>query len=532
MASAQQILDNENKPSIFEPIKNYVSQQTLGYTYKTIDPEFGVQFGYGSVIRFRIPAEGLLYPNSLAMFFNLQVRSFLPTTAAGRSLALPNDAGSIFQYCRLLLGRTHVIDEIREFGPLNSYMADVQEPLESYTGSGYLKGIGLETNVTNLTQGAALRGNYLNAAVNSTNNFPGWNLKRLYFKPRMGFFQSQKPLPLHLLGSQLYLEFKLFDSFFKMMYFPQSNNSTTQPSMDILDLSRPQLRYKIEITNPTLDKQLIQAMRRQELQYQWDGVFYDQQNLSLNNQNQLLSYRPNKKRVKSALAVIRCDADITVGNFSQSPTNTYACLDPRDLSTANFDNVRRTALRNYQWNFNNFAFPEYPVHVFQLMPQYATAPAGISSNAAWPITFDANSTLTCSAADAYYYFEEIYGSNLGPNKDGMWGMVDTLATATAAAKTIANLPTSATADNGTIPAKLYMAAKFAYRSCQGDVLYAINTKDSNAPLQLRLAFNGLPRASETGGTWTGPPPAMTVDAWITYDKVFTLQENGVFILDE
>lgn len=529
-----------SQKSILDPIDQFVSTQDLPTVYKTVVPDAGTSFGFGSIIRFKFPAQGLADLSSLALFFNVQLRT---SGNGGRNLVVPNDIGSLFDTCRLVHGRTTVIDEIQHFGFLQSIFADIEEPFDTYVGSnGALMGVGSEqqlgTGTANtVTNRCWNRLNYLN--INNVSiTSPGWAVKRYMVRPRVGFFQAQKPLPLQFLGEQLYLEFRIKDTF-KQCFYCLNNllgGSAFEANAITLDIGRPLLKYRIDTPNPILNTKIDKALRSGTLQYQWEGIFHQRTGLNIFNAAHTIPIQCNKKRIKRVIAVIRCEIDSVLFNLGQNPHSVYSCLDPRDMTgTANIvDNVRRTSLRSYQWVHNNRMYPENPVEVIQ----------NYSDNTAIPVTMTSmgltsTTTLSSSAVEAYYNFYETFKDrdqfNPGLNiaKDGAWSYYD-LGVTTAVGPVLGNTATSTfTASNslgGTFPTKLIMTARFTFENGSG-VSYALDGKSANMPLQLLLNFNGSANVNDTSTTQGGPHP-MFVDTFVFYDKVWTLQQNGIGRIDE
>lgn len=529
--------------SVFDPIKHYVPTQDMPARFLTVVPATGVTFGFGNTIRFELPAQGFAFLNSLALMINVQLRT---TGSLGRNLAFPNDIGSIFESVRLLHGRTVVLDDIQQFGGLQSLLADIEEPLESYIGgTGILKGVGYESSQTAVTQLSQQRVNYISLGNNTANNSPGWAVRRFLIRPRMGFFRGQKPLPLKHLGEQIVIEFKIHDSFKKAFYSlnaPVTGLSTSfEASPIILEVGRPMLKVRIETSNPLLDKRLVQSLKQRTLQYQWDSIYFQRLPLSLFNQNQTLIINCSKRRVKYAFAVIKSDNDFNLQNVAQNPNLTYSSLDPRDTVGTSFDNLRRTSLRTYQWIYNNRAYPHDPVDVMQL----TVDPPSSAGTFTPPLASSTTNTMGSSAADAYYQFEETmrgapfhFNQGFCPGRDGLWQYFDRNLSSQAT-QSVSNSASTTQTAVGTIPTKLVMTGNFNFKSATGNH-YVLDTKSLNAPLQLQLNFNGTCNLSETnsnqapGANGAGGlgPSSMFVDCWVFYDCIWTLGDNGLGSLDQ
>lgn len=526
--------------SILDPIDQYVTTQDLPCIYKTIVPEMGQTFGFSSVIRFKLPAQGLAHLSSLAFFFNVQLRT---SGSAGRSLVVPNDIGSLFDVVRLVHGRTTVLDEIQQFGFLQSIFADMEEPLETYLGSnGALMGVGSEQQLgtgtaTNITTLCFNRNNYLNVR-NNANNSPGWGVKRFMLRPRVGFFKSQKPLPLQYLGEQIYLEFKLKDSFKQCFYCLNGplGGSAFEANQIVLDVGKPLLKVRIDYPDTIMNQKIEQALQAGTLQYQWEGLFYQRIPLNIFTASQTLTIQSNKRRIKRVMAVIRSDSDTQLFNLGQNPHLIYSCLDPRDMTgSANVvDNVRRTSLRSYQWLHNNRYYPENAVDVIQLSTENTASPASFTS-----LGVSSTSTIGSTAVEAYYNFYETFkdwesfNPGLNLHKDGAWSYFDQ-GTTTASPPVLGNTASStnvvSNSNAGTFATKLIMSAQFTFENGDG-VTYVLDGKTANTPIQLQLLFNGVANSADTS-TNQGGPSQMFVDCWVFYDKVWTMEYNGKGEIDE
>lgn len=520
----------EAQHSIFDPITPIQSTQDPGFRYETLDPQTTrAEYRPGSWIRFELPPEGILYSESLHFFFNLRT-DFANTF--GRNWAFCNDITTLFQGFRVLYGRTMVLEDIQEVGMLHQIFTNFKEVKDTFmTTRAALTGVGLEQGVTNLTNTALDRSNY-HSIGNTGSLYAGQVPRRYMMAIDMGFFKKQKPIPLKFLDKRLTIEFKLQDTMSKVGYLLLAGGTNHGTISQGFALGKPVLRYKIDYLSFELEAQIRAAMRQHQLQFQWESYYYQRFQLNLNTRNQTLEVKCFKKRIKYALAVIRCEEDSN--ELSMDPTYTYVSLDPRATASATIDPARKTVLRNYQWTYNHRTFPDRPVEVCGVRDVEPLVSGSITT--ATPLLYGVNDTYTSSGAEAFYYLQETLAPGeilQGPlSRDAPWMISDSALGGGAEPITTGASNNSSQAVGAvyrSYPCSFVIAGKFAYDDVSGQQSYAIDGTTLNTTLRLSLNFNA-PAFTTLAGTF-GPANPMYVDMWVCYDNVLTLDENGEHYLD-
>lgn len=516
---------SETQHNILEPIQPVTSSQDPPFAYVNLAPDNDKSIFYcGDIIRFSLPETGILFPESLQLFFNLRT-DFVSNN--GRGWTFNSDIRTIFQYCRILHGRTVVIDDIQEFGQL-AFINEIynnESALIPLTNYGYLTGQQVENNVANLTSSATDRTGYHNTSnTASTVLTPGHVPRRYMVNLNVGFLHSkQKPLPLKFLKNRLVIEFKLQDSPYTTGYFIGASLAGLNPlrGRDAIHLGRVNLQFKVEYGNYVLEKAIETAIRSSQLQYQWDGWYH--QKAPLNNQQlfQRITVNCFQKRIKYALACLRSEADAI--ELDNDATSMYCALNPNAVNpstSTSVDEARRTMLKTYQWRYNQRAFPDYPIQVAGT--RAVETGTTTSTNLEYPV----NVNYTSSGAEAWYYLNETLHPGkamVGPfTQDFPFLTIDavnsTLPITTKQQGAMTNVGTR------TYPCAFVIAGKFFYTSIDGATTYAIDGKSLNSKLELFLEFNNLPSAPADA-------PAMFLDIWVAFDNVLTLEENGMYLLD-
>jgi hypothetical protein len=517
---------SETQHNILEPIRPVIASQDPPFKYVALDPDNNRDpYICGDTIRFVLPPEGILYPESLQFFFNL--RTNLVSAIGGRGWTFANDIRILFQYCRVFHGSTLLLDDIQEFGQLamvlDLYNSDTT--LVPLTNTGYLTGQQLQTAVSNLTTVATDRTNYHNV-VNANTNAPGQIPRRYMANLNLGFLHSkQKPIPLQAFKERLVIELKLQESIYQTGVW----SGAAQPVVayneikDTLRLGRVQLHMKLEYGNYELDAAIAAAIRSSKLQYQWDSWYF--QRVPLNNRT--LTHRIPvqcfQKRIKYAIACLRSESDQLEAD--QDPTAMYCSLNPNATvpnSTTVTDESRRTTLKQYQWRYNQRMFPETPVQVLGVrVPETATS---ASTSLGYP-TFQ---NFTSSGAEAWYYLNETLAPGktlLGPfTQDFPWVIMDAVSASTTFVTTRQNTAITGGSGTTTNPCAFVIAGKFSYTSIDSNSTYAIDGKSLNSKLELILDFNAFSIDPAAG-------PNMFLDIWVAYDNVLTVQDDGSHLLD-
>lgn len=514
--------DTETRHTLFEPIKPIYPTQDPGFRYVSLDPEINkTPFVGGDTIRFKLPQRGILYPESMELFFNLRGNLL---SNFGRFWAFNNDIRTIFSSCRVLLGRSVVIEDTQEFGVLSQlFYTNNDEAMLSTMNAGYLRGIANERATADLTSGATDRLSYHQAI--GTNTLLQASVPRRYMiRLEKGFFgRTQKPIPLDHFQEELILEFRLQSDIFSCGYIvsaPSEAAALTLDGRNAVEVGRALLRFKVENSHPALTNMISQAIAAGQLRYQWEGFYHQRTPLNILTRTQRIEVPCFRKRIKYALAIIRCETDLT--SPYQDATQKYASLDPRvrtDVAVA-----RNTALRQYQWRYNNRLFPETPVDVCH------TRLNENGSTVATSYDYDTTTNMTSSGAMAYYYLNEVLapGKQLigSMSRDNPWMIMDGNIATVSATGTITTKISGATGGFQTYPCGFIMAGKFGYTSVDGNTRYALDGTQLNTKLELQLDFQDSALSSPVGA------PNMYVDVWVAFDNVLTLMPSGEHRLDQ
>lgn len=536
--------------TVFEPVNVATPSQQLPFEYHEMLPvNVRSSIRPGNTIQFKFPREGLLIPNSLSFFFNLAI-DWLPAASASRNMNLCPEIRNVFSRVRLLLGRTVILEDIQEYGMMCRVTEMYEKSSMRYTTTdGYLSGNGTKFNVLGLTDSGVKRDGYHSIAqTNSTR--PGQIPRRYKTDVKLGMFEQNKPIPLMFMNEELTLEFTTVSSA-NSFAFTFSSAYSFGDSITSYQIGRPVLRYRVYYPTLQLKNQIFNRMAQDMYILQWGTYQYHRFPLPITQRLHILNVPCRFKRLKYALATIRCEDDFI--DIGQDTTFQYVALDPRIVDqdcTAVRDNARRTMLKQYQWFYNNTAIPRLPVpvagseKVYTLTGTQTTNP--VPTNSTWDV--DLHSTTT--GAEAYYYLRETLGltdNQTGPitgdmtflSHDNYNNGNNAIQFQTVTTKFSETLTPN---ERRTAPCGLVIAGKFSDKIVLPDGKIeetALDCQVPNAKLQLQLEFNAAsgPGSAFIGKNFsvdgssnpipgTGVFPNMFLDVWLRYDTVVQINHKG------
>ena len=353
-------------------------------------------------------------------------------------------------------------------------------------------------------------------------------------------FEQNKPIPLMFMNEELILEFTAADSA-GAFAFSDSSAHNFGDAITSFQIGRPVLRYRVYYPPLQLKNQIFNRMEQDMYILQWGAYQYQRFSVPINQRIHRFNIQCKYKRLKYALATLRCEDDIL--DIGQDSTYIYASLDPRTdqspASTAGKDQARKTLMKQYQWFYNNTAIPRLPIQVAGGEQAYTllhdATGAGLN-------TFSVDTHYTSTGAEAYYYLRETLGLNdlqTGPvtgdvtflchdsfNNSGTLNSVTT--------KVSETLTTNAprTAITGFV-----MAGKFSDTIVLPDGSVeemALDCQEPNANLQLQIEFNAASGAGSPYSTsvTTSRYPSMYLDVWLRYDTMAQINHKGEVVINQ
>lgn len=527
-----------SESQIVRPVQDlkerYVRLQASKQLYKTDE-----------VIQFKFLQEGFLDPKSVHLAFTVTVDA--PTagiqaipgsgvTPTSLEFTFTNDISNVFSRVRLLFGRTGIVEDIQEYGLLQSLFELVTDKTDDLaetgcliTGKAFLNGQS-GSSIANTAHDLI---NYHNHA--NTGTVVGLNTARIprryTIQVNLGLLTQRKAIPLFLMNDELTIEFTV-NKLYNCAFFSNSPvlgipSCTETP----IKIGMPELLYTTKL--PTdIDRALAIQNLKKTFSVHYPSFTYVNQKLDPFLATQNLKIPLFNKRILYAIAVIRCENDRRRDVFIQNPNNLYFSLDPRIGRTQSGGNpawtyreARNTALKSYQWFYNNKAIPEQPVSVIE-NDQF-------DSIITYTPTFDQK---TGTAAEALHYLRQTLKlGNFGVIGNNIFGLYDAYQTPGVQIGVYNRLSNTATNSTGTeLPYQQYrtiissfmMAGKF-YSERENGVLYALDGNDLNATLTLNLQFN---KAATVSLEFPSPPP-MSVDIFLAYDGVVSINADRSLVID-
>lgn len=500
------------------------------------------------IIEFKLDQQGFLDPGSVFLLFTvaidavaaanqeIPVSGVQPTTF---NLSFTNDISNIFSRVRLLFGRTGIVEDIQEYGLLQSLFSLVTDTIEDQVSTeSLMNGKSLRAGVagSNVQNTAFDRVNYhnmSNAGVPLTQ--PIGNVPRRYkIKVNLGLLTQRKPLPLFLLNDELIIQFtvnKLYNCAYLVNLPVLALPSLTETPILV---GVPELIYTIQLPS-AIETAMANSALRKRLTYHYPTFVYVNKPLDPFLATQNIKIPLFSKRLLYAIAVIRCENDRSRNVFIQDPNSLYCSLDPRvgRTNTGNnpsntYQEARNTTLRSYQWFYNNNAIPEKEVSVVEI---------DLNSTVALS-TVTVKDQKTGSAVEALQYLKEtlkIRDKVFNISQNDVFGFYDNYilnAGGVISFNQISNLATNNTGNElpyqslRAFTSNLIMAGKF-YSEREGGLLLALDGNSLNANLTLQLNFNNPAKSSVEFPT----PPPMSIDIFLACDGMITVDENRAINID-
>lgn len=517
--------------------EKYVRKLASKSTYKTDE-----------IIEFKLDQQGFLDPGSVFLLFTVAIDAVVAAnqtiplsgvTPTTYNLTFTQDISNIFSRVRLLFGRTGIVEDIQEYGLLQSLFSLVTDKIEDQVSTeNLMNGKSLRNGISssNVQNTALDRINYHN--VNNAGvllSLPIGNVPRRYkIKVNLGLLTQRKPLPLFLMNDELIIQFtvnKLYNCAYLINSPVLALPSLTETPILV---GVPELVYTIKLPS-AIETAMANSALRKRLTYHYPTFVYVNKPLDPFLATQNIKIPLFSKRLLYAIAVIRCENDRNRNVFIQDPNSLYCSLDPRVGRTNTGANpsytyleARNTTLRSYQWFYNNNAIPEKEVSVVE-----------IDLNSADTLsTVTVKDQKTGSAVEALQYLKEtlkIRDQVFNVNQNDVFGFYDNYMFApgnTSSFNQISNLATNNTVNElpyqrfRTFTSNFIMAGKF-YSEREGGLLLALDGNSLNANLTLQLNFNNPAKTSVEFPT----PPPMSVDIFLACDGMITVDENRAINID-
>jgi len=501
------------------------------------------------IIQLKFGKEGFLDPKSVYILFTVLVDA--PTTGMQSiplsgvtpttlSFTFTQDISNIFNRVRLLFGRTAVVEDIQEYGLLQSLFSLVEDNVEDMVSTDNLiqgKSLKFGASGSNIQNTAFDRQNYHNATNSGTAigvTGAGRIARRYKMKVNLGLLNQKKPLPLFLMNDELILELTV-NKLYNCAFFANSPVlGIPSCSETPIKIGLPELIYVVKIPS-SIETFLAEKALQQSLSVNYTTFTYINQKLNPFLANQNLKIPLFNKRILYAIAVIRCENDRNRNVFIQDPNNLYCSLDPRAGRTNHagggvgytYYGARDTALKSFQWFYNNIPIPEKEI---------TAVDNDVFSS---PLTyFPVPDQKTGTAAEAIHYLKEtlkIRDKSFNVSQNDVFGYYDSYTTPGIIPSYYNQISNTATNTTGTeLPYQQYrtvtssfmMAGKF-YSERQGGILYALDGNSLNACLTLNLQFNQAVQSSVEFPT----PLPMSVDIFLACDGKVTINSNKSIDID-
>lgn len=524
------------------------STQNVGESFvKVLAPE--TLYKSDQTIRFTFEQNGFLEPGSVYLAFNVVVNAplaSLPTipatlvTPTTVNFTFTDNISNVFNRVRLMFGRTCIIEDIQEYGLLQSIFSVVSDTLQDQVGTDALlqgkslKGGQSGSNIQNTLFDKANYHNINNAGVTpGPSSFVGNVIRRYILKVNLGLLQQKMSLPLFLLNDELILEFtvnKLVNCAYLQTCPVNGNSAISEVPVQI---GLPELFYSVKLPNE-LERQVVEAsLMRKPMSVHYTSFSYHNRKLNGFQRNHTLRIPLYQKRLLYALAVIRNEDDRRTDIFTQDPNNFYISLDPRVGVQNNLTNgnpsynyyaSKNTALVSYQWFYNNTAIPEKPVSVCE--PGSYQGGTFVNQNA--------DAIKTGVPVEAMYYLKETLGQkdkSFNVAQNDVFGYYDSFTTSSQAFNQLSNLATNRNATAlsyqyfRTYTSAFVLAGKF-YSKKANNILYTLDGNSLNTSLTLNLNFANAFQVSD----FSNPPP-MSVDIFLAYDSMVTIDSNRTIQID-
>ncbi len=526
--------ENQTVRSVQDLKERYIRLESPKQLYKTDE-----------TIQFKFLQEGILEPKSVYLLFTVNVNA--PTTGTQTipgsgvspttlSFTFTQDISNVFSRVRLLFGRTGVIEDIQEYGLLQSLFESVEDGVQELVNTESLmtgKTLAVGQSTSNIANTAMDKQNYHNH--NNTGTAVGFNVgnipRRYKIRLNLGLLTQRRPLPLFLMNDELVIELTV-NKLYNCAFFDNSPvlgvPLTTETPIKI---GVPELLYTIKLPTDVEKAFAVQSLRK-TFNVHYPSFTYINRKLNPNLRTQTLQIPLFNKRILYALAIIRCENDRNRSIFLQNPNNRYFSLDPRVGKTNvsggpafTYMGSRNTALRSYQWFYNNIAIPEQPVSCIEndVFTSVATYTPVVEQK-------------TGTAVEAMHYLKEtlkIGGFGVIQNDQfGFYDAYQTPGTAVSYFNRISNTATNSTANelpyqqHRTVCSSFMMAGKF-YSERGNNVLYALDGNSLNAQLTLKLDFN----EAVTPSLEFPQPLPMSVDIFLAYDGTISIDGNRLLIVD-
>ena len=523
-----QVTDPVLISQLFAPITSFQTTQTVPWRYvrRRSDNEKAF-YQSGNRIIFKLEKEGVLDMDSIALLFNANMS--LPTQALVRNFEFVNNIENVFSRMQLLYNNV-VVEDIVEPGIIGKILSIEDSSFNQYmTVDGAMSGNMNETPVTALTAPYG-RFNYHTKNKAGTATL-GEVARRYVIKLRFGLFQQNKPLPLHMMGGQWSIQLEVADI---------NRSGFCATAIGPLDLTGaktnvglPELIYKTFHANDYTDL-LYAQIRQHPLTLQFSTFQYFKRNLNTAAKVHNVRIPCGRKRLLRAYAVLRSDYDVL--NSFQDPTNFYNSLDGRASSNSVYNGVRETALRSYQWTYNQHRIPETPIVVIQENPCTTQ-----------DLTVDSISEgYTSTGAEAWYFYKEAIrakrrdGMHFLPGFDGSWTTLSSGIVGAGGNNATTKPVLTRVSDNGgssaayrSYPSRFVMVGQFSGIDSQGRP-WALAGSNNNAQLYLNLEFlSQFTTTMSAQGSWgsLSVQPSMNLEVFLEYDNVMTIDENNNMILD-
>lgn len=325
-----------------------------------------------------------------------------------------------------------------------------------------------------------------------------WNVPRRFMTQlNVGMFLQDRLIPAVLMSNKLTLELEINDP--EMVGMVESTTSIPVSNLE-LRMSNVYLEYTAYAPTEKLMKQI--ELNLPYKIFQFHGYDYRSMQVNTGQKTCVFKFNMNRKRVKYALALLRCEADENI-NFDSYAT--YMASNPSNVGSN--ERCKNTAIKSYQWRINQNAVPEKPVECFQFKTDYT--PDFTTSYYKW----------VSPACEAYDYLERTL--NTSPRKyllGGPYNIESSFAGIDPGTSSFRVLyPTFPTANQTTLrcPVNFLMCGKFSDMMPNGEMC-ALNLTNRDI-IELTIEFNGVDTVNN---------PGLVLDVFFVYESMVTFDTDS------
>jgi hypothetical protein len=535
-----EIFNSENKvvKSVQDIKEKYIRELAAKNVYQTDE-----------TITFKFGRDGFLDPGSVYILFTVWVNAnttgmqAIPgsgVSPTGLNFTFTQGISNVFSRVRLLFGNTGIVEDIQEYGLLKSLFSLVEITFQDMVSTDNLiegNSLKIGSSGSSIQNTALDRRNYHNVGNNTTTiglGNAGRIARRYKMKLELGLLNQKRPLPLFLLNDELIVELtvnKLYNcAFFADCPVVGIPSVTETP----IKIGLPEMVYVVKLPSG-IERVLAEKALLSRMSLTYTTFTYINKKIDPFSATQNLTIPLFNKRILYAIAVIRCENDRNRNVFCQDPNNLYCSLDPRTGRTNaagggvafTHYGARDTALRSYQWFYNNSPIPEKEISVINNDSFVSTL-----------TYFPTPDQKTGTAPEAIHYLKETLNmrdKSFGLSQNDIFGFYDAYNNPGITPSYYNNISNTATNTTGTalpyqqfrtVTSSFMIAGKF-YSQRDSGVLYALDGNSLSATLTLKLNFN---QAFTVSSDFSTPPP-MSVDIFLACDGNVSIDRDKTISID-